>query len=76
VHDWEFELHHCGRTPHTFDQVRDIMMQGVKTLMEEKICPKNIHHFWLLYEGINSFVAKNYWNRNPPQCTLPPDNPK
>jgi hypothetical protein len=30
VHDWEFELHHCGGTTKTFDQVRDTMMECVK----------------------------------------------
>src|SRR3954453_4582209 len=49
VHDWEFELHHCNRTPKNFDEVRDTMMQGVKTLMEQKLAPKNVHDFWRLY---------------------------
>ena len=76
IHDWEFELHHCGRTTKTFDQVRDTMMQAVKTLMEEGLAPKSTRDFWLLFRGIDSDVARRYWNRDPPRCTLPPDRPE
>jgi hypothetical protein len=76
VHDWQFEQHHCGRTNATFEDVRDTMMQGVKTLMEAQTAPKNLRDFWLLYQGINSQIARRYWNRNPPLCTIPPDTPE
>ena len=75
IHDWEFELHHCGRTNKTFEQVRDTMMQCVKTLMEGGLVPKSTFDFWLLYQGINSDLAHRYWDRNPP-ITLPQYNPE
>lgn len=75
VHDWEFERHHCGDTK-SFEAVRDTMMQAVKTLMERKLAPKSLINFWLLYQAINSRIAKDYWNRKPPKCTLPPDDPE
>ena len=53
IHDWEFELHHCGRTNKTFEQVRDTMMQCVKTLMEGRSVPKSPFDFWLLYQAID-----------------------
>jgi hypothetical protein len=76
VHDWEFELHHCGGTTKTFDQVRDTMMECVKTLMEKSLAPKSQWNFWLLYQGINSALAHRYWDRDPPSCTLPPYDPE
>jgi hypothetical protein len=75
-HDWEFELHHCQKTNKSFDQVCDTMMECVKTLMEKYLAPKSMTDFWLLYQGINSKVAHHYWDRNPPKCTLPPDDPE
>jgi hypothetical protein len=75
VHDWEFEQHHCDQTAKTFDEVRDTMMQCVKTLMEKGLVPKNLFDFWLLYQAIDSLFAHRYWDRDPPTCTLPPDNP-
>ena len=76
VHDWEFEQHHCRRTAKTFEQVRDTMMECVKTLMETGLAPKSQVNFWLLYQGINSAVARKYWDRDPPSCTLPDYRPE
>ncbi len=76
VHDWEFELHHCGKTNKTFDQVRDTMMHLIKTLMEDNVVPKSPFNFWLVYQGIDSNIARRYWNRDPPLCTLLPDDPE
>jgi hypothetical protein len=75
VHDWEFEAHHCGANK-PFDEVRDTMMEGVKTLMESRLCPKESVTFWLLYQAISSGIAHGYWDRKPPKCTLPPYNPE
>ena len=76
VHDWEFELHHCRRTGKSFEQVRDTMMEVVKTMMEKGLAPKSQVTFLALYQGINSFVARRLWNREPPSCTLPDDQPE
>jgi hypothetical protein len=76
VHDWEFELHHCRRTPKSFEQVRDTMMECVKTMMEKGLVPKSQVTFLALYQGINSFIARRLWNRDPPRCTLPDYQPE
>jgi hypothetical protein len=73
VHDWLFDLHHCRRTDLDFEAVRDIMMEAVKTLMETNYCAKSELSFWLLFQGIDSFKAREYWNTNTNGCTLPPD---
>jgi hypothetical protein len=73
VHDWLFDLHHCRRTDLGFEAVRDVMMEGVKTLMETGVCVKSELSFWLLFQGIDSSSAREYWNTNTAGCTLPPD---
>jgi uncharacterized protein DUF1353 len=73
VHDWLFDLHHCGRTNLDFEATRDTMMEAVKTLMETGFCAKSELSFWLLFQGIDSFKAREYWNTNTNGCTLPPD---
>ena len=73
VHDWEFDLHHCRRTDKSFEDVRDTMMEAIKTLMETRVVPKSKFTFGIVYAGINSGIAKKIWNRNPEKCPLPPD---
>lgn len=69
VHDWLFDLHHCGQDTRSFEEVRDIMLEGVRTLMETGVCQMNRLTFDLIYAGIDSFIARQIWNR--PGCTLP-----
>ena len=69
VHDWLFDLHHCNRTDKPFEEVRDIMLEGVRTLMETKVCPLDRLAFDAIYTGIDSFVARQVWNI--PGCHLP-----
>jgi hypothetical protein len=69
VHDWLFDLHHCGRTDKGFEEVRDIMLEGVRTLMETKVCPMDRLAFDAIYTGIDSFVARRVWDN--PGCHLP-----
>jgi len=73
VHDWLFDLHHCGQTDLSFESVRDVMMEAIKTLMETGICPKSEWTFWALYQGISSDKAREYWDTDTGGCTLPPD---
>jgi hypothetical protein len=73
VHDWLFDLHHCHRTDLDFDAARDIMMEAVKALMETGICVKSELSFWLLFQGIDSATAREYWATDTGGCTLPPD---
>ena len=73
IHDWLFDLHHCGRTDLSFEAARDIMMEAVKALMETGFCARSELSFWLLFQGIDSFKAREYWSTNTGGCTLPPD---
>lgn len=69
IHDWLFDLHHCGLDTRSFETVRDNMLEGVCTLMETGVCRMNRLAFDLIYAGIDSFVARQAWNK--PDCTLP-----
>jgi hypothetical protein len=69
IHDWLFDCHHCGKTDKSFEEVRDIMMEGVRTLMESGVCERNRLTFELIYTGIDSFVARQVWDK--PGCALP-----
>lgn len=69
IHDWLFDLHHCGRDQLGFEEVRDIMLEGVKTLMESGVCPFNRIAFDAIYAGIDSPIARALWNK--PGCNLP-----
>ncbi|WP_105433020.1 DUF1353 domain-containing protein [Neorhizobium sp. T6_25] len=71
VHDWEFEAHHCGLSPKSFEEARDTLTEGIKTLMEMGLCEKSPLILSTIYEGVNSFVARRIWDRIPPSCTLP-----
>jgi hypothetical protein len=62
VHDWLFDQHHAGATDKSFEEVRDIMLEGVRTLMETGVCESNRLVFDLIYSGIDSFVARRIWD--------------
>jgi hypothetical protein len=53
IHDWLFDLHHCNK--------RDIMLEGVRTLMESGVCENNRLTFDVIYAGIDSVVARQVW---------------
>jgi hypothetical protein len=74
VHDWEFDRHHCGHSPKSFDEVRDTMMEAVKTLMATGICPLDRVAFRAIQGGIDSPVARIVWDLEPAQCPIPPDH--
>lgn len=69
IHDWLFDMHHCGRTDKSFAEVRDILMEGVRTLMESKLCPLDRLAFDAIYAGVDSPVAHQVWDK--PGCHLP-----
>jgi hypothetical protein len=62
IHDWLFDSHHAGSTDKGFEEVRDIMLEGVRTLMETKVCEPNRLVFDLIYSGIDSFIARRVWD--------------
>ena len=63
VHDWEFDLHHDSRTDKSFEEVRDTMMEAVRTLMDGPLAQKREWVFGRIYDGINSGVARKIWDR-------------
>lgn len=63
IHDWLFDCHHTGTTDKGFEEVRDIMMEGVRTLMDSGLCEANRLVFELIYSGIDSFIARRIWDR-------------
>ena len=70
IHDWEFDLHHCHESARTFEEVRDTMMEALRTLMTMPVVTYRPFVFELIYDGINSRYAKSAWNQDP-GCTLP-----
>jgi len=74
LHDYEFDLHHCGIGQKSFEDVRDMMMEAVRTLMNMGLCPSSSVVFGMLSLGIDSIVARRLWNAQPPTCPLPPDS--
>lgn len=62
IHDWLFDCHHAGTTDKSFEEVRDIMMEGVRTLMESGVCESNRLVFDLIHSGIDSFIARRVWD--------------
>ncbi len=45
------------------------MLEGVRTLMETGVGEINRLTFDLIYAGIDSFIARQIWDR--PGCSLP-----
>jgi hypothetical protein len=73
LHDYAFDLHHCERSDASFEDVRDMMMEAVRTLMSTGICPTSSIVFGMIYLGIDSIIARRLWNARPTSCPLPPD---
>ena len=73
VHDWLFDLHHCNKTEYSFNDTRDILMEAIKTMMEEGFCPKSDSSFLAIYSGVSSYIAKQIWNKQVSTCPLPPN---
>lgn len=61
IHDWQFDAHHQGIIDNDFDDVRDTMMEGLRTLMDAGLSEKSERVFKVLYAGITSPVAHDYW---------------
>lgn len=73
VHDFQFDEHHCRSSSKTFEEVRDTMMEAVKTLMEGKHTHFDESTFYWIAAGISSDVARKAWDRAYPTCPLPPN---
>lgn len=76
VHDWDFDAHHCNISARTFEEVRDTMMEGIKTLMQSGLAPMAPTTFRIIYAGIDSPAARTVWSRLFTTCPLPPNQPE
>ncbi|MEL6132653.1 MAG: hypothetical protein AAFR59_04730 [Bacteroidota bacterium] len=72
IHDWEFDVHHCKWSDKRFEEVRDTMMEAIRTLIEMELSPMSEIVFRGIYMGIDSPIARELWNKNPDECPLPP----
>lgn len=70
VHDWEFDLHYCGQTTKTFEDVRDTMMEALMTLMDNGAGQNRPAIAKMILAGISSPIARGLWDASP-GCTLP-----
>lgn len=68
VHDWEFDQHHAHASSKTFEEVRDTLAEGMKTLMEigaeNGEFPKSERIFSAIYAGVSSDIARDYWEHD------------
>jgi len=62
VHDWEFDQHRLKTSQKSFEEVRDTIAEGIKTMMELGLGPRSEQAFRSIYAGVSSFVAKKYWD--------------
>lgn len=61
VHDWEFDRHRQKASTKTFEAVRDTLAEGLKTLMDTGLAPRDEKTFRSIYAGVSSFVAMKLW---------------
>jgi hypothetical protein len=62
IHDWLFVQHHSGATDKPFEEVRDILMEAIRTLMEDGPCEFSRVAFDAIYAGVDSPVARALWD--------------
>jgi hypothetical protein len=77
IHDWLFVAHHCEIPDYkdvSFEDSARLLAEGIKTLMETKVAPRDETTLWAIYEAVNSPVAKSLWD-NPGGCDLPEEIP-
>jgi hypothetical protein len=70
IHDWLFEAHHCklpGYQEITLDESALILAEGVKTLMEDGLAPRDETTMWSIHEAVRSPIAKAVWEA-PNEC--------
>lgn len=75
IHDWLFLAHHCAFPDYQnieFEDSARILAEGIKTIMEAGIAPKDETTLWAIYEAVKSRIAESIWN-NPNACNQIPD---
>jgi hypothetical protein len=74
IHDWIFVGHHCvvdGKNDGRFNDVKDvefhesatILAEVIKTLIESKQVPRHDLAFSAISNSVDSFVARNLWDK-------------
>lgn len=69
IHDWEFDAHRCHLINKNFEEVRDTMMEAVKTMIEDGLGEKRLYIFTKIFDGIDSIFARIIWDKK--GCALP-----
>jgi hypothetical protein len=72
VHDWLFEAHHC-HVPDSdvpFEESATILLEAIKTQMEDNPDVKDVTAAFLIYEAVRTPIARRVWDQ--PGCTRPP----
>jgi hypothetical protein len=73
VHDWLFEMKHCGMPGNeNYDHhiAATVMAEVVRTMMETKKVDVAKLTLLSMYEAVDSRIAQGYWDNGP--CTPPP----
>lgn len=73
VHDWLFQMKHCGmpgNDKYTHEIAATVMAEVMKTMMETKKVDTAKLTVLAMYEAVDSDVAKTYWDNG--KCVLPP----
>ncbi len=77
VHDWLFEAHHCQYPDVawvSFDDSARLLAEGVKTLMETEVAPRDETVFYSIYAAVRTPIAERLWNA-PDRCNPPGPEP-
>jgi hypothetical protein len=77
VHDWLFEAHHCQYPEFAWVSFNDsarLLAEGIKTLMETEVAPKDATVFYSIYEAVRTPIAERLWNA-PDRCSPPEPGP-
>jgi len=64
IHDWLFDAHHCGDPEYidiSFERSAEILAEGIKTLMETGVAPRDKTTLWSIFEAVKSSVALSIW---------------
>lgn len=70
VHDWLFEVKHCGFEPqYSFEDSIDVFAQGLKALMEQNPEVRNYFVFDSVVASISSPIAERLWEQG--SCDVP-----
>jgi Protein of unknown function (DUF1353) len=73
VHDWLFEMHHCGlpgNEAYDVEEAAQVMSEVMKTMAEAEPAYRNTLAVYTMYEAVRSPIAVDVWNSG--SCVPPP----